>query len=258
MNTAIQPKWRHPSWLLLSASGVLVLDQLLVDQWLIALVVVGLGSLVVALRAGQPTISTLALLASTWAAWKLFLPRFQQWPWIMGVPVVCVVVALLLWPKRFAAAVPFGRIDRSDVALSGFIVLSACLGLWLWLEFAAPDLAVQRSLLPGAGLAVKLGILLGFALINAALEEFIYRSVVLQALSQVFSPQVAVVGQAIVFASAHATASVPDGPAGVILTFIFGVLQGLLRHRVGGLGLPFIVHVLVDVFIGCILFFGRA
>ena len=82
-------------------------------------------------------------------------------------------------------------------------------------------------------LLLLLGI--GFALVNAALEESIYRGILMQALDAVFGPGVfSVVLQAIVFGLAHIQ-GVPDGWTGVGLATAYGAMLGLIRRRALGM-----------------------
>jgi membrane protease YdiL (CAAX protease family) len=55
--------------------------------------------------------------------------------------------------------------------------------------------------------------------------------------------------QASAFAALHYQAGFPRGVAGVALTFVYGLVLGVLRCRTGGLLIPFLTHVLTDLVI---------
>jgi membrane protease YdiL (CAAX protease family) len=54
-----------------------------------------------------------------------------------------------------------------------------------------------------------------------------------------------VIGQALAFGVGHAH-GYPPGPLGIGMASVYGLLQGVLRQRAGGLAAPWISHVCAD------------
>jgi membrane protease YdiL (CAAX protease family) len=242
------------------AGGGLALVQLTNGRsLLVVLLVLGVLAGAVTLRGGLPETISLMVLSIAWAAWRFALPEYQYWPFIMLAPLAVVATARLAVAQHCAlywrAGCAGGRVGPAAFGVAA----ASCAALWLWLDLMAPDLSLQRSVLPDANPAMKVAAVAGFALANAVLEEVIYRGVVQAAFAAAFRhPAVSVVAQAAIFAAAHAQGGVPDGTVGVCLTFVYGTMLGLLRHRAQGLAIPIAVHVTTDAFIGAVLFFGRS
>ena len=61
--------------------------------------------------------------------------------------------------------------------------------------------------------------------------------------------------QASAFAILHFAAGFPNGIAGYLMTFVYGLILGYLRERTGGLLAPYVTHVVADLVIGYFLYF---
>ena len=92
-----------------------------------------------------------------------------------------------------------------------------------------------------------------FAMMNAALEEFMYRGIAMGALEAgLGAGTLPVFLQALVFGIVH-IGGFPRGAVGIALAIIYGLMMGALRRRSSGLLAPWIAHVGADVAIGSIL-----
>lgn len=85
----------------------------------------------------------------------------------------------------------------------------------------------------------------GFSLVNAAVEEAIFRGVLQTALERVNGPLVAIVLQAVAFGVLHVL-GVPTGIVGAIMAGAWGLLLGVMRWRTKGLLAPYVAHVAAD------------
>jgi hypothetical protein len=96
-------------------------------------------------------------------------------------------------------------------------------------------------LVPLAGVA--------FALLNAAVEEAIFRGIFLQALdSAVGAGIIPLVIQAVIFGWMHySEAGCPRGLVGVAMATVYGLLLGTLRYRARGMLSPWLAHVGTDI-----------
>ncbi len=139
--------------------------------------------------------------------------------------------------------------DRPTVALFVATVAASVVALVLYAWLAAPDVAdmagdlgdLPRWAVPAVGV--------GFALVNPAVEEALYRGALFRAL-EAETPRAwaAIVGQGIAFGALH-VAGFPGGALGIVMAGAWGTALGVLRHRTGGLRLPWLAHVATNVVI---------
>jgi hypothetical protein len=148
----------------------------------------------------------------------------------------------------------FGRLDRGVWLLITVSVCVSALALVIWFALAKPDYsALVGTLFPRLPLPLLFAGVVGFSMINAAVEELIYRGVLLAALDAALGVGLLpVVLQAAAFGIAH-IAGFPRGLAGVGLATIYGLLMGAVRRRARGMLGPWLAHVATDVVIGSIL-----
>ena len=92
-------------------------------------------------------------------------------------------------------------------------------------------------------------------MINASVEEGVYRGVLFSALSKVYrSTFFVIILQAIAFGLLHIN-GFPRGWSGVALASIYGLFMGFIRFRSRGLLAPWLTHVTADMTIVLILIF---
>jgi len=153
------------------------------------------------------------------------------------------------------------RAGHADLATSLLALVTALLSagvLALW-AFSTDRLGAGAAILRDyEGLPLWFLYLVGvpgFALVNAAAEEGIFRGVFLSALREQFPNRrnFAILLQALAFAVAHYWAGFPNGPVGLCLTFVYGAMLGHLRLRSRGMLVPYLTHVFADLVIGFLL-----
>jgi hypothetical protein len=89
---------------------------------------------------------------------------------------------------------------------------------------------------------------------NAAMEEVVFRGIIMQALDSALGvSNLTLVIQAGLFGSFHYLAGFPHGFGGFAMVFVYGFMLGVLRRRSQGVLAPWIAHVLADVTIFAIL-----
>ena len=176
---------------------------------------------------------------------------------LFGLAVVAYVVAAsrLPWLREVA---PWRRVWSCNLRQGAFaaaVGLVAGLAVWAWYEGRPEQLAVIIELAWDWSIwtLVSLGVLA--AVVNAVVEESVYRGIVQDSLDRVLRPGVtALVLQAAVFAALHFPSGILQGFAGVGLAFCYGLVLGLLRRRSGGLAVPVIAHTVTDlVIVGLVL-----
>ena len=92
----------------------------------------------------------------------------------------------------------------------------------------------------------------GFALVNAALEELIWRGVLADRLDTLVGPGASIALTSLSFGLAHAH-GVPRGAIGVVLAGSWAVMLAVLRRHSRGLVAPVVAHVAADSVIAVIV-----
>ena len=177
----------------------------------------------------------------------LFVPALLNWPFYLLVPLlVYFLVVLAVAPlRRSLNWVRMGRLDAAAWAVTLLVIVISSAALVLFEALERPDVSHLRARLPpaGPGTLVLVGAL--FAVVNALLEEAIFRGLLLDALRSSYSAGVAVAIQAIAFGVFHAS-GYPSGAIGVVLAALYGLMQGGLRVYADGLALCWVAHVFAD------------
>lgn len=205
--------------------------------------------------AWRPVLSARPLLVLVTALLGMMLTGIV-WQVVMAVALLMSALVGRLAPsaRPGPGALGRGRLPWAATLVTGAITP---LALGLWVALWQPDLGdVVSAYVPEVPLAVLVIGGVAFALVNAALEELIWRGVMQDALGRVLGSTVLVVGlQALSFGVAHAH-GVPRGPMGVLMAGSWAVLLGLLRRHAGGLLAPFVAHVVADAAIAVIILSG--
>jgi uncharacterized protein len=199
-----------------------------------------------ALRRGSPPTKPTAVLA---AALMVLFPTGLVWQPLMALALG--LLALVAW------RVPEARVKLARGSVPWLPTLAAAavtpLGLVGWVAVLHPDLRdVTQRYVPDLPLALLLVGGLLFAIVNATLEELIWRGVFQDGLERVTRPGAAVAIQAISFGVMHAH-GVPRGAVGVVLVGVWGVMLGLLRRHAKGLLAPVLAHFVADSVIATII-----
>jgi membrane protease YdiL (CAAX protease family) len=221
--------------------------------------VAALASVIVAVaarRASAPVRGLTAMLGCLVAALQVPLPSF--------VAVFAWQVTMLLALPAFAIAGRFvadvrpspawrapGRIAWGWTAVVGGVTPVALVS---WLLVMRPDLHNVGATVPDFPLPVLLAGGALFAVVNAILEEAIWRGVLFDRLLPVFGVPAALALQGLSFGLQHAH-GVPRGPVGVVLAGSWGVMLGMLRRKTGGMLAPIVAHVVADTTIAAIVLF---
>ena len=186
------------------------------------------------------------------------LGSMDTWPLppLLATLVYAAAVAALpalggrpLWLAR-------GQLNRQIGLLIAASIVLAAIGLVGWFALTQPNYAELTGPLPHLpGPVLFLG-MVGFCIANAALEELVYRGVLLEALDEALGVSVvSILLQAIAFGTMHAH-GVPGGLSGMALTTIYGSMMGALRRRAKGMLAPWLAHAAADIVIGSILLRG--
>lgn len=188
------------------------------------------------------TVTAIALLPWWLAWWPL--------PGVIGVGVYLLSHVVPTGDRgRHRAILRLGRrLTAAEAGMAVGLILSSGSVLLIFSWFAPPRLGAGASLLTGMAPLTMVAAGALFAVVNAFVEEVLFRGAVLHHLGGVLGIGPAVLLQAVAFGLLHMNAY-PYGPVGVALASVFGLLMGALRVRSGGLLAPWIAHVGADVVI---------
>jgi CAAX protease family protein len=181
------------------------------------------------------------------------LPSLHGWPFLLFIPLLGYCALALAVPKLRSTIcyLHIGRLSRDVILLGLFIVIISCIALSAWYRAIGPDLTVPLSHFPHMSVWMFPLAGLGFSLGNAAIEEFVYRGIILQALdSAAGSGFLSLLVQAWLFGALHFREGFPNGTLGVVMTVVYGIMLGGLRRRSQGMLAPWAVHVIAD----CVIF----
>lgn len=164
----------------------------------------------------------------------------------LGIAVYLAMVA----PARFFRGglgwARLGRLDRGVLLLVLASVLIASAALLVWFQVLRPDVSDLLRQTPQAPVWQLVLLGLAFSMLNAAVEETIYRGALLHALDAALGPGwLPVALQAVAFGMMHLH-GFPRGWSGVGLATIYGLMMGILRRRSRGMLAPWLGHVAVD------------
>lgn len=195
-------------------------------------------------RRRRPAIVVAALLAWGCVAVMLAMPVGWVWP---APPAAGLVVfsgvGVLLGGPGWRSWLRRGRPDRTAWALGAASVPVTTVALVAFIASGRTDLEAVTDGLRTLSPVVLVLAGVGFALVNPAVEEALFRGLLQPALVSLGArPAIAVLGQAVAFGSIH-LAGVPGGPLGMVLAGTWGALLGVVRHRTEGLLLVWLVHV---------------
>jgi len=169
-------------------------------------------------------------------------------PGLVGVAVYLVAHSLTREPGGHHAVLRLGRLTAADIWMVVGVVVSSGAVLLLFSRLAPPRVGTGASFLTTLTPVSLVAAGVAFAVVNAFVEEFLFRGAMMHHLGPVLGGWTAVVVQALAFGMLHLN-GYPYGPAGVVLASVYGVLLGAIRLRSGGLLAPWIAHAVTDVVI---------
>ena len=182
------------------------------------------------------------------------VPQFQIWPllWVMPLTAYLVIVAMTPPLRASFSRWQFGRVTPFAAFAAGIIGLSTIITLVVFHRSTHPDVSGYHTMLPMHWFGGIVGTAIVFPLLNAVLEEIVFRGVLFDSIASQWGAAVAIVVSAVFFGYGHMQ-GYPPGPAGVVLAGVFGLAIGWLRVVTAGIGLPFLTHVVADTTIFILL-----
>lgn len=176
------------------------------------------------------------------------------WQVSLALPLGAAVLVRHFIASSSGTPIERGHLPIGFTLFAGFITPGA---LVAWVFLLEPDISDLTGMIPDAPiwLLVIGGSL--FALVNAALEEWVWRGLLQPALKAELGLIWAIALQAASFGLAHAH-GFPRGAVGVALAGSWAVVLGVLRHVAGGLLAPILAHIVADATIaGIVIWLAR-
>lgn len=190
-------------------------------------------------------------------AGALLVPALRRWPWIWAAPfaVYFVLVAAFSPLRKSFAWLRMGRLSVGAIVATVGIMALTSLVLVLFHLTARPDVQSYLSAIPFSALGGVFVAGVVFTIVNAVLEELVFRGILFDALQSQWGKWVTLVATAALFGFGHLR-GYPSGPLGASLAALFGLAIGGLRLWTGGLALPILAHMSADATIYGILVYA--
>jgi membrane protease YdiL (CAAX protease family) len=198
----------------------------------------------VAIRQARREVAGLAFTTAV-AALAAVPPLLRLWP----APLILALATGLGVTRLRAPWLERGEFGLAVAAWAAGVVAVSAGALVAWWWVVRPDLA-DVPLPVGLHPALLAVGFVGWAVLNAAAEEFYFRGALQHELVRALG-RGGVVVQAVAFGFLHFH-GFPGGWSGVALATIFGLMTGALRWRAGGLLAPWVAHLGADLTIAVI------
>ena len=183
-----------------------------------------------------------------------FLPVLSQVPAI-GMMLIVSLSFLIIYPIKPAQVwTSWARVGEikllTILAIVGIGIISS-FALIFWAR-STDNLGIALKMVEGIRYYPKVIMVLlvipCFAILNALVEEIVYRGVLQEALTEGFKNMyLIVVLQASAFAAFHFAGGFPNGVSGYLLTLLYGSVLGYLRLATKGLMSPVLCHIVADL-----------
>lgn len=177
----------------------------------------------------------------------LALPPLRAWPWIWLGPLGAYFLILALVPRwrRVPGWLRVGTLSPRTLAATAGVMVASMATLVCFHHLAQPDVRTIRAAMPvqALGGAMLTGVV--FTLLNALMEELVFRGILFDALEAQWGWRLTLVVTSLLFGLGHLR-GYPPGPAGAVLAAVFGLAMGGLRVWTRGLALPVAAHLGAD------------
>jgi hypothetical protein len=178
-----------------------------------------------------------------------FFPRFPLYPFSDLTFLALYWYAVMLTPSLRGSVgwVRAGKFDGIVWWLVSITIVVPIVALMVWVHFLSPNLGRYSNMVPQYPLWMIALYAVANAMFNAALEETIWRGVMLEALDSGLGPGVlALIISSVSFAAAHYRSGFPNGIVGSAMVFVFGMMLGVIRRKSRGIFGCWLAHTAVD------------
>jgi membrane protease YdiL (CAAX protease family) len=197
-----------------------------------------------------------ALFAFLWILLVKLIPLFQVCPLSILAPLVLYVAVAIIVPqlRHSIGWIQRGSINSESLKLIVFTVVISAVALIAWVLLSKPDIEHHLALIPELPFWAYPLAGIGFAIFNAAMEEAIFRGIIMEALDSALGAGYWSVGiQTVSFAALHYLAGFPSGVLGFFLVLVYGIILGIIRRLSKGMLASLVAHIAADITIFSIL-----
>ena len=181
---------------------------------------------------------------------------FRMWPLHLLAPllVYAIIVACVPYLRKSFGWLRKGRMDQLVLQLVAATIVISTGALIAWIMIIKPDISHHIAQMPEMPIWSYPFAGAGFAVLNAAMEEIVFRGIIMDGLdSALGATSSSLCLQAVPFAALHYLSGFPNGFWGFIMTLAYGVMLGFIRRLSRGMLAPFIAHIAADATIFTIL-----
>lgn len=181
---------------------------------------------------------------------------FRMWPFLLLAPILAyaIIVACVPYLRKSCGWLRKGRVDKLVLQLVAATIVISAGALVAWIIIIKPDIGHHLAQMPEIPIWSYPFAGAGFAVLNAAMEEIVFRGIIMDTLdSALGATSFSLFLQAVPFAALHYLSGFPNGFWGFIMTLAYGVMLGFIRRLSRGMLAPFIAHTAADATIFTIL-----
>jgi membrane protease YdiL (CAAX protease family) len=181
------------------------------------------------------------------------------WPWYLLLPLLAYGCIVLLFSplRRTATVISIGRVSGPPLLCAIILSVATTVALTAFHSWVRPDVTELAGRIPIAAFGNLPLAAICFSILNATLEELVFRGVLWEAIAEEWNNGVALVATSVFFGVGHLH-GYPPGVVGAVLAGMYGIALGLLRWWTGGLGLAIASHVCADATIFTLLWWSGA
>ncbi len=176
------------------------------------------------------------------------------WPWYLALPLFAYYAIVWVTPplRRTIPRLALGQMHGGPLAFAALVIVVIAGVLVAFHAIVRPDVQLLVGKLPVAGFGQIALAGICFSVLNAVLEELLFRGVLWDVVAAEWNPWVALGVTSVIFGVGHLQ-GYPPGALGAGIAGLYGVVLGGLRWRTGGLGLAILCHIGADATIFWIL-----
>ena len=176
------------------------------------------------------------------------------WPWYFVIPLLVYSgIVLFVGPlRRSLPELSFGFLGGMPLVCAIVLAVTSAGILVAFQALFHPDAKDLAAKVPVDWFRNLLLAGVCFSVVNAVLEELIFRGVLWEVVAVEWNNATALGVTSMLFGVGHLD-GYPPGPIGAVMAGVYGACLGMLRWWTGGLALATACHVCADTTIFCIL-----
>ena len=181
------------------------------------------------------------------------LPPLWLFNLLISTAIYLIIVFSFRSIKQSSGWLILGRIDKTILLWILLTIFISSTILIIWCKILKPDLNSYAEIIPNVNISLLIIGIVGFAVLNGVLEEITFRGILWDGLQKVLGNTLVIIFlQSVFFGLCHYN-GFPRGVVGIGLSFVYGVILGILRYQSQGLLAPILAHIFTDSAIALIV-----